>query len=192
MQISCDCGSFKARLTAFPTNSPGRLVCYCNDCQDYLQRLDRTDLLDQYGGTQVVPVYPSEIEIIQGAEHLQCNRLREKGLNRWSTTCCNSPILNIRAGMPWAGVFHQTYTRSDPDYLEKLGNIRSRINGKYAKDGATYRISHKISFGDMLAVMPFIVKGKVLKKSIVSPFFKSDGNTPVKEPVVLDARSLGI
>jgi len=185
MQIACDCGQFKAELMAFPKNSPGRLMCYCDDCQQYLHKLERTDLLDDYGGTEVIPVYPADIKFLQGAEKLQCNRLAKRGNNRWSTTCCNSPIANTPAGIPWAGLFHQTYTRTDANFLEKLGTVRSRINGKYAREGVPFTISPKIGFTAMLTVMPFIIKGKLLKKHLNSPFFEADNRTPIHPPRVL-------
>ena len=93
MRIQCDCGGFQAELTHFPAHSPGRLMCYCADCQRFLEKIERKDLLDAYGGTEVVPVYPSEIRILQGEDLLVCNRLSPQGLFRWSTRCCNSRTL---------------------------------------------------------------------------------------------------
>lgn len=185
MHISCDCGQFKAQLPVFPKNTPGRLMCYCDDCQQYLQKLERTDLLDDYGGTEVIPVYPDDIQFLQGADKLQCNRLTERGNNRWSATCCNSPIANTPAGIPWVGVFHQTFTQADASYLDKLGSVRGRIHGLHAREGAPFKISPKIGFKDMLIVMPFIIKGKLFKKHLNSPFFETDNRTPVCEPRVL-------
>jgi len=184
MDISCDCGSFTATLTAFP-NTPGRLVCYCRHCQSYLEKIDRTDVLDDFGGTEIIPAYPGEVKLTQGAEHLQCYRLTEKGLHRWATSCCNSPIANTRVGFPWVGIPHTAYTRKNPSALNALGDVRSRIFGRDAKAGSPHRISEKISFRDMLVVMPFILKGKMLKKHRNSPFFEADGETPVSIPKIL-------
>jgi len=188
-EIGCDCGKFKANLTAFPKNTPGRLACYCNDCRQFLEKIDRTDLLDEFGGTEIVPVYPSEIEFSQGKEHLQCHRLTKKGLHRWKTSCCNSPIANTKVGFPWIGLFHSTYTATDPESLTRLGNIKSRIFGRDAKEGAPFKISNKISFSDFLVVLPFVVKGKILKKQRHSPFFENDGTTPVCTPHVFSQSS---
>ncbi len=183
--ISCDCGLFRARLTSFPEDSPGRLVCYCRDCQSFLRKINRTDVLDSYGGTEVIPVYPSDIEILQGQDQLKCNRLTAQGTSRWTASCCNSPIANTRAGIPWVGLFHTTFTAADRDALEKIGRVRSRIHGSDALAGAPYRISSKIAFGDMLVVMPFLLKGKILRKHRNSPFFEADDRTPISEPEVL-------
>jgi hypothetical protein len=59
MKIQCECGAFSATLNAFPKATPGRLVCYCDDCQSYLHHLGRADLLDANGGTEVIPAYPA-------------------------------------------------------------------------------------------------------------------------------------
>ncbi len=185
MKIQCNCRGFQAELTAFPRNTPGRLMCYCDDCQNYLEKLGRTDLLDGYGGTEVIPVYPSEIKFLQGQEHLRCNRFGKRGLSRWSTTCCNSPIVNTRARFPWAGVFHSAYTVEDKDFLEKFGRVRCRIRGKYATGNPPFKISDDVGLKAMMIVLPFVLKGKILKKDAPSPFFKEDGKTPISEVVIL-------
>lgn len=121
MKIECDCGKFKAELIKFAGNNPGRLVCYCDDCQSFAKKLGREDLLDPYGGTEIIPVYPNNYKIVEGEEFLQCNLLREKGLNRWSVTCCNTSVANTMPKFPWVGIIHKAYTNADPQCLEKLG-----------------------------------------------------------------------
>ena len=106
MKIQCDCGRFQAELANSPQNSPGRLVCYCDDCQTFAKTLERTDVLDEFGGTQVVPAYPNEITFLKGANNLCYSQVTEGGLYRYSTTCCNSPLVNVRSNFPWLGIFH--------------------------------------------------------------------------------------
>lgn len=182
MKISCDCGSFTAELTHVPGHTPGRLVCYCRDCQSYLERLGRGDLLDPYGGTEVIPAYPSEVRFTSGTNQLVCNRLTADGLYRWSTRCCHSPIANTRPGFPWAGFLHNTLRAGDTDNLDRLGPVRSRIHGRDAKGQPPFRISDKIDLRDMLTVFPFLLKGKLGGKGKNSPFFKADGVTPIFAP----------
>lgn len=186
MHISCDCGSFKAELLAFPRNSPGRLACYCKDCQAYLNKIDREDVLDEFGGSEIIPVYPSELKILQGRESLKCYRLTEKGLYRWAAGCCNTPLVNTRPGFPWAGIFHTAYKNSDPGSLDSLGEIKSRIFGRDAKGQPPFNISEKLGFQAMMTVMPFVIKGKMFKKSEGSEFFESDGRTPITTPEILN------
>ncbi|MCB0369094.1 MAG: hypothetical protein KDD45_06480 [Bdellovibrionales bacterium] len=186
MQIQCDCGNFRAELTGLSKNTPGRLACYCDDCQSFAKKINREDILDSFGGTEIIPVYPCEFKFIQGQEHLKCNLLTNKGLTRWTAECCNSPIANIRPKFPWVGVYHTAYTAHDAKFLSSLGMIRSRIMGKYKKGHPPFEISDKLRLKDVLVVAPFLLKGFLLKKYKQSPFFKQDGHTPIMVPVKLN------
>ena len=187
MEIQCQCGAFRARLRSFPANTPGRLVCYCDDCQSYLRHLQRADLLDPNGGTEVIPVYPADVEVLQGREHLRCTRLSPNGIFRFSTSCCNTPIANTRPGHPWAGFLRCVYTAgSDAQALDRLlGPVRSRIMGRYAVGTPPAGTPKTFDLKALLTVMPFMLKGKLLRKSRPSPFFAEDGATPVVVPYVL-------
>lgn len=186
MEIQCQCGQFRARLKAFPGNTPGRLVCYCDDCQRYLQHLGRSDLLDANGGTEVIPAYPADVEVLQGLEHLTCTRLSAKGTHRFSTSCCNTPVVNTRPGTPWAGFLRCMYTAADAEGPDQtLGPVRSRIMGRYAKGTPPAGTPDKFNLKAFLTVMPFMLKGKLLGKSAPSPFFVADGRTAVVVPHVL-------
>ncbi|PID60745.1 MAG: hypothetical protein CSB44_09345 [Gammaproteobacteria bacterium] len=145
-------------------------------------------MLDAWGGTEVVPVYPSDIEIEQGREHLRCYQLNENGLFRWAAACCRSPVFNTQPGFPWAGIPAKAYTNVRADALDGLGDVRCRIYGRDAKGEAPFPISSKIAFRDMMVVLPFIIKGKLLGKHRHSPFFESDGKTPTVTPEILGSR----
>jgi hypothetical protein len=187
MEIQCQCGKFRARLKAFPNGTPGRLVCYCDDCQSYLRYLKRTDLLDAHAGTEVIPAYPADVEIVQGQEQLKCTRLSPAGLYRFSAACCNTPIANLRPGAPWAGFMRCVYTAGgDAQALDRqLGPVRSRIMGQFAKGTPPAGTPSKFDLKALLSVMPFMLKGMLLGKAKPSPFFADDGVTPIVAPRVL-------
>lgn len=187
MEIQCQCGKFRAKLRGFPDSSPGRLVCYCDDCQTYLRYLQRTDLLDGNAGTEVIPVYPADVEILRGKEHLKCTRLSPAGTFRFSTSCCNTPVANTRPGRPWAGFLRCVYTAGgDPNGLDGLlGPVRSRIMGHYATGTPPAGTPQKFNLRALLSVMPFMLKGMLLGKAKPSPFFAADGATPIVQPYVL-------
>jgi hypothetical protein len=185
MEVRCECGKFRAKLTAFPASTPGRLVCYCDDCQSYLQYLKRSDLLDVNGGTEVIPAYPADVNVIQGLEHLKCTRLSPNGTFRFSASCCNSPIANTRPGAPWAGIFRSAYSVGEAGLNQVLGPVRSRIMGKYAKGTPPTGTPAKFNLKAFATVMPFMLKGMLLGKSRPSPFFVEDGATTVVAPYVL-------
>lgn len=183
MEIKCECGKFQAKLKAFPRNTPGRLVCYCDDCQSYLNHLNRDDLLDANGGTEVIPAYPSDVEIISGLDQLKCTRLSPRGIFRFSTSCCNTPIVNTLPKEPWAGFLSCAYV---PDVDQILGPVRSRIMGRYAKGTLPAGTPDKFNLRAFVTIMPFMLKGKLLKKHKPSPFFLEDGATPVVAPNILN------
>lgn len=174
MKIQCECGKFSADLTQFPKNTPGRLKCYCDDCQAYLQELKRTDLLDQNGGTEIIPAYPADIKILSGKDLLKCLRLSPTGMFRFSTTCCNTPVANTDPHRPWAGIHRRMYTTKDPDRLDnELGPIKSSIMGKHAKGTPPAGTPQKFDLKGVSVVLPFILKGKFLGKHKPSPFFEN-------------------
>jgi hypothetical protein len=188
MQIQCECGKFRAQLEKFPRNTPGRLACYCDDCQTYAHYLDRVDLLDAAGGTEVVPVYPVDMKILEGRDVIKCVRLSPNGLYRWYAGCCNTPVAATRPGFPWLGLVHRVYGVKDPGYLDRtLGPVKSRIMGRFAQGTPPSGTAAKIDFKGFLTVFPFLFKGVLTGKSRHSPFFEHDGRTPIVAPIVVSA-----
>lgn len=185
MKIQCDCGKFKAEINHFPENTPGRMVCYCDDCQKFLAKIHREDLLDSYGGTEVIPVYPVDFQFLEGSQYLQCNRLSPNGLNRWSSNCCQTPIGNTKANFPWIGVYHNVFKQTDKQALEILGPVRARIMGKFKKGNPPFYVAEKMGFNEAFSVMGFLLKGLIFHKAKRNPFFKADGKTPLVEPKIL-------
>jgi hypothetical protein len=84
-----------------------RFVCYCLDCQAFARFLDRADILDAAGGTDIFQMPPGRLRLDAGSDELRCVRLSENVL-RWYTRCCKSPIGNTasRARFPILAVIH--------------------------------------------------------------------------------------
>lgn len=188
MQIQCDCGQVRAEIKHFPKDMPGRLACYCDDCQMYLMHLQRTDLfVDAAGGTEIVPVYPAHLALTQGADKLECLRLSPNGMFRWWASCCKTPIANLRPNFPWIGVFARAYSVQDPELLPRtFGPRRSAILGKFARGPKPKDAAETMNFKAFWSVFPFLLKGLLTGKAKGSAFFKGDGQTPLKTPVILD------
>ena len=74
-----------------------RFVCYCKDCQAFAHFLDRADVLDPAGGTDIFHMPPGRVKLTAGTDALRCLRLSNKVL-RWYTECCRTPIANTPAG----------------------------------------------------------------------------------------------
>jgi hypothetical protein len=84
-----------------------RFVCYCRDCQAFARFLDRADVLDRAGGTDISHMPPRRVKLTAGIDGLRCLRLSDKVL-RWYTECCRTPIANTSAapGFPVIGMVH--------------------------------------------------------------------------------------
>jgi len=73
-----------------------RFVCYCKDCQAFARFLERPDILDAAGGTDIFQMPPVQVTLTTGFEALRCLRLSSKVL-RWYADCCRTPIANSAA-----------------------------------------------------------------------------------------------
>lgn len=185
-QVQCECGKFKAEIDNLPQNSAGRCICYCDDCQTYLHFIGREKWLDGNGGSEIVPVYPKDFKIVYGEQYLSCVRLSPRGLLRWYTSCCKTPIGNNIPGFPWLGTLAQVYNTKDSGFLQRLmGPIRSRIFGNFAKGTPPEGTSGKPGLKDLGVILPFLLKGFLGGKSKGSPFYGQDGKTPVVAPTIL-------
>jgi hypothetical protein len=107
LSVSCHCGQFKALVPIEERSKPTRLKCYCVDCQTYARHLDQADVqLDDKGGTDILQISPAQFSITAGEEHLGNLMLWPKGIYRWHTSCCQTPICNtpINAEIPYVGL----------------------------------------------------------------------------------------
>jgi len=189
MNIQCQCGHVKAEIKHFPLQSPGRLVCYCDDCQSYLHYLKRNDLLDINGGTEIVPVYPANFQFTEGHDLVRGIRLSAKGLYRWYASCCQTPIANTQAKLPWVGMIATVLPyKSEEERTKALGPIKSRVMGTFARGKVPAATSPKFSPKDIFLVLPFILKGFLLGKNKNHPFFNLPTYTPKSETYTLTTK----
>jgi hypothetical protein len=93
LPLRCRCGH--VRGLAREVSLPGgfRFVCYCTDCQAFARFLDRPDVLDGAGGTDILQMPAGRVKLVAGADALRCLRFSSKVL-RWYAECCRSPIAN--------------------------------------------------------------------------------------------------
>jgi len=51
-----------------------RFVCYCKDCQAFARFLERPDILDAGGGTDIFQLPPGQVTFTAGLDALRCVR----------------------------------------------------------------------------------------------------------------------
>ena len=186
VKLKCSCGAVQGKILNVTPENSNRLVCCCDDCQRFAAHLMREEeILDDFGGTEIVQTSQSQVRITKGAKHLQAIRLTHKGLTRWYTDCCNTPVANtINAAFPFAGVIHNfmNIKRHGDDVL---GPVRAYVQVKHARGVPDYPNSAAgFPLGVTLKIMLKIFRWKVKGMQKPSPFFDDDGK-PVSKPEIL-------
>lgn len=179
LTITCRCGTLKGVLQAVGPKD-GAITCYCRDCQTAAHALGVSDILDDYGGTEVYQTLQARITFTAGQENLACLRLSPKGLLRWYAACCNTPIANTMPSK--AMTFVGLPVVALPDYREALRFPRGTINVKWAQNPpATLKDKGmaRVIWGALSRQLVAMVKG-----DRATPFFDAEGD-PVVEPRVL-------
>lgn len=194
VNLKCGCGQVTGELSIVP-HSYFHVQCLCCDCQNLARYLDQEDkILDQYGATELFQTYPSHMQITKGEENISCLQLQEKGLYRWYTQCCNTPIGNTMTSpkVPFIGIPVNFMRFSDE--AEKnavLGPITLKAFGKYALGGeskmpAGAHAKFPLSF--MPKILGFMFKGFIGKKQIPSAFFKE--GKPITQVKVISRKQI--
>lgn len=174
LPIRCQCGSVTGVISDASPKTTTRLVCMCEDCQAYAQHLGRTDMLDEYGGTEVAQTTPSRVTFESSAnEHICGLRLGPKGLYRWYAGCCQTPLANtLGAKLPFIGVMAICL-----EGIDAVGPVLARVNGRQSPKGIPPDGHARAPLGIMLRAMAHIGKGVLQSASQPNPFFGPD-STP--------------
>jgi len=188
ISLGCECGTVTGIAKNVTPFAGTRLNCYCSDCQAFPRHLEKAEtVLDVWGGTDIFQMAQAHVEIQTGADQVRCLRLSEKGLHRWYTACCNTPIGNtLGGGMPFIGVIHSFISHpGERDVL--LGPSRGNV---WIKD-ASENVPESLRKGGN----PYFLLLRSIRKLIVwklkgldqpSPFFDGSGK-PVSDPEILSA-----
>jgi len=189
INLKCSCGEVQGSASDVTPSSGNRVICCCSDCQAFASHLGSADnTLDEFGGTELFQMSQSQVSITQGQDKLQALRLKEKGLLRWSTSCCNTPVGNtMSAGIPFVGVIHSFI--DEPNRDEVLGPIRAVVQTQDAIGEPTYpKHSAKFPLGITMRIAGKLLMWKVQGKHKPSVFFGDDGR-PVVKPIILEAKT---
>ena len=185
LSFRCRCGAVKGAVRNVSPGKGTRVVCYCDDCQAFIRRLGREEeYLDEKGGSDIFQIAPKHLRITEGADKIAVLQLAPKGVFRWHTTCCNTPVGNTMdtRAVPFAGTYFRNYDPAQRDAL--IGPVRGSVHQQYARDGA----------GDYKAMNIPLMLVKVLGRTIAArisgsyrknPFFHAETGAPVASPHIL-------
>jgi hypothetical protein len=96
ISLRCQCGYVRGVARDAAPSTGFRFICYCKDCQAFARFLERTDVLDAAGGTDIFQMPPGRVTLISGTDAVRCLRFSGKVL-RWYADCCRTPIANTAA-----------------------------------------------------------------------------------------------
>lgn len=181
--LKCSCGKVRGEALDIEPSKCLRCVCYCDDCQAYAQYLSRAkDLLDANGGTDIVPMRPSNLKITHGIENVRGMRLGDKGMFRWFAECCNTPIANLPPSpkLPYAGLAAAFIdsAANGKSIDETVGPIQYRLQAKFAHGTPPKESSAGAPLGFILRVIPFFISGMIGRKSSPNPFIDPKTGNP--------------
>lgn len=182
--LRCRCGAFQATVHDVDTRPALHVVCYCDDCQAGAQALQRPDVLVPGGGADILQVRPSALTIDAGLDQLRCLRLSDKGLMRWHTACCATPVFNSLAtpSVPFVGVLLTNAV--DVERVPLPPPVR--IMGRFARGAPTAPVHPKVPLQLIVQTMRFLAGGVLKRASRPTPLFTAAGE-PVVSPRVLSA-----
>jgi hypothetical protein len=165
-----------------------RFICYCKDCQAFVRFLERPDVLDPCGGTDIFQMPPGRVKLSVGADALRCLRLSDKGVLRWYTDCCRTPIANTAGpGVPIVGMVHSfvNHAADGRSRDEVLGPPLCRIYERSATgplpSDAPPPPSLRVFVRRASKMLDWWVRGLARP----SPFFDDRTNAPHSAPRVL-------
>jgi hypothetical protein len=186
-ELRCRCAKVRGHVLNAAPHTVNRMVCYCDDCQAFAHAIERPDLLDVHGGTEVVQVAPAALLFTEGHAHIACLRLSPRGLYRWYARCCNTPLGNtLKPALPFVGIMVQTFDpgAEGPGVDHLFGPVIGSVQGKFALGEAPP--------GSTKLNLPLIARalGKVLGwkfgGSWPHPFFERETGAPRYPVTVLD------
>jgi hypothetical protein len=93
LPLRCRCGHVRGVANEVAPGAGFRFICYCRDCQAFARFLDRADVLDGAGGTDIFHMPAGRVKVTAGTDAMRCLRFSRKVL-RWYADCCRTAIAN--------------------------------------------------------------------------------------------------
>jgi hypothetical protein len=106
LPLRCRCGHVRGVANEVTPRRGFRFVCYCRDCQVFARFLERPDVLDTAGGTDIFQMPTGCVKLTTGSDAVRCLHLSSR-IFRWYADCCRTPIGNTAGPrFPVVGLIH--------------------------------------------------------------------------------------
>jgi hypothetical protein len=177
-ELRCRCGQVEGTLSNASPESVNRIICYCDDCQAFLHHIGRSELLDPHGGTDLVQVAPADLRFHRGTERIVGLRLSPRGLYRWYSSCCSTPLGNtLSPSIPFVGIVAQAFEHGERGADDFFGKPLGRILGRFALGNAppgSTSLNLPLLFRAIRKVLGWRLGGKLWPH----PFFARETRAP--------------
>jgi len=175
----------EARVTNASTTTVNRCLCYCDDCQAFLHHLDRADLLDAAGGSDIVQVAPASLTFSRGTEHIVGLRLTPKGLYRWYADCCKTPLGNtLTPALPFVGIVTGVFEGGVRGADEAFGKPVGGSFGEFAI-GVPPEGSIGVNLRIILRTLRLVATWRLRGRTWPHPFFERATRAPSRPVNIL-------
>ncbi len=183
VELACRCGGVHGVLRRASPSAVNHCICYCDDCQAFAHHLGRADLLDVHGGSDIVQAAPADVSFDRGAESILGVRLSEKGMFRWFSGCCNTPVANtLTPAVPFVGLSGALFQGA----FDQVGPVRAAVQAKLATSPVTTGETGAVAQARMFAHVARLLLGwKLRGKGWPNPFFEAGSLAPRRPVTVL-------
>ena len=180
--LACACGSFKAVVHNASPRTGNHAVCYCHDCQAFARHLEQSDrVLDTKGGTELYQTQPFQVEFLEGQAHLAVLQLAKKGLYRWYTTCCSTPLCNTMGSPKFSFVGFMAANISEGQ--DALGPVSTRYKPEQATAPVTEPKGSMARFA--FFTIRNMIRARITGAWKQTPFFNCETGRSIVKPYVL-------
>jgi hypothetical protein len=189
--LRCRCGHLRGVASEIAPSAGFRLVCYCKDCQAFARFLERPDVLDPAGGTDIFQMLTGRVMLTEGTDAVRCLRFSDKVV-RWYTDCCRTPIGNTAGPrFPVVGLIHSfmSHEADGRSRDEVLGPPLCRIYERSAIGPLPPNAAAPASFRVFVHRASKLLGWWVRGLGRPNPFFDDHTKAPRSAPRVLTRRA---
>ena len=192
LPLRCRCSQVSGVACKVSPSAGFRFICYCTDCRAFARFLERPDVLDAAGGTDIFQMAAECVKLTAGTDAVRCLTFSGKVLRGYAE-CCRTPIANTAASprFPVIALIHSFMSgeAGGRSRDEVLGPALCRIYERFATGPLPANAPPRPSLGVFAhrAVKVFGWWARGLGRP--NPFFDDRSGVPLSAPRVLGRAS---
>ena len=183
LPLACRCGHVRGIAHVVAPDAGFRFTCYCRDCQAFAHLLQRPDVLDAAGGTDIFHTPAGRVKLGAGRDAVRCLQF-SKTVFRWYADCCRTPIANTAGPrFPVVGLIQSFMHAADGNCLdEMLGARLCRLFEHSAIAPLPPNAPPPRSFGLIARRAPALLGWWLRGQGRPHPFFDPETDAPLASP----------